>query len=346
MNPCTDKNGGAPSSAVKRSKKCALSPGNCYKLQERFLLIQAGIKDDRDALLEDIADMEKHCKDTRETLETQIKNDQDELAEYTTKLAAATEKEAAAGEKARQTAAENEQLDTELRKMMKTCNEHYLGFESQLCALKKIRGELMKMKGDGHSAFFQDCDVSKWDPEECSKVCAGGEQKLTRNVLAPSKGGTKCLPLAAIKGCNHQPCPVDCQLHQWGGWSKCSAKCGGGVTQRLRDVKMAMKYNGKPCGQTSQSKACNAAACEKDCELGEWTKWGDCSKHCDGGSKKRQKFILFPAEGSGKCPSEWGKHRLQYKPCAMHRCKLPEGRKTIVCNKTMDVIMLIDECPK
>merc|ERR1719258_43356 len=157
MNPCNDRHGGAPSSAAtKRAAKCVLSPGACYKLQERFLLIQAGIKDDRDALLEDIASMEHHCEETKNTLEMQIKNDEDTLADSQTKLGFATEKEATAGETARQTAAENSQLDADLRKQMKTCQGNYIGFETELCALKKIRGELMKMKGDGHSGFFQD----------------------------------------------------------------------------------------------------------------------------------------------------------------------------------------------
>merc|ERR1719484_489504 len=204
--------------------------------------------DERDDLLEQISKLENFCEETKKTLETQISDAEDRLNNAQTKLAAATEKEANAGEIARQSAAENQQLTDELVTQMKKCSANYINFETELCALKKIRGELYKIKGGGHSAFFQDCDVSKWDPEECSKVCAGGEQKLTRNVLAPSKGGTKCLPLAAIKSCNNHPCPVDCKLHQWGGWSKCSAKCGGGVTQRLRDVQMAMKYNGKPCG--------------------------------------------------------------------------------------------------
>merc|ERR1719223_506014 len=171
MNPCDDAYGGAPSPETKRAAKCTLTGAKCYKLQERFLLIQAGIKDDRDALLEDIADMEKHCEETKNTLETQIKNDEDMLADSQTKLGFATEKEATAGETARQTAAEHDQLDSDLRKQMKTCNDNYINFETELCALKKIRGELMKMKGDGHSGFFQDCEVSKWDPEECTKKC-------------------------------------------------------------------------------------------------------------------------------------------------------------------------------
>merc|ERR1719276_582418 len=230
--------------------------------------------------MEEISMLESYCEETKETLETQIQNDKDMLSNAQTKLAAATEKEATAGETARQVAAENAQLNTDLQKQMKTCSGNYINFETELCALKKIRGELYKMKGGGHSAFFQDCEVSKWDPEECTKVCKGGEQKLTRAVLTHPNGGTKCLPLAAMRSCNNQPCPVDCKLATWSGWSKCSAECGGGVQQRLREVKIAMKYGGKPCGGTSETTSCNAQACEADCKLSSWTKWSSCSKDC------------------------------------------------------------------
>merc|ERR1719401_3182559 len=153
--------------------------------------------------------MEGFCKETKESFEAQIANDERMLSDSQTKLAAATEKEANAGEIARQTAAENEQMNNDLEKQMKTCSSNYIQFETELCALKKIRGELYKIKGGGHSAFFQDCEVSKWEPEECSKTCAedyakkkggtrdmnGGEQKLTRSVLTHPNGGAKCLPL-------------------------------------------------------------------------------------------------------------------------------------------------------
>jgi len=233
-----------------------------------------------------------------------------------------------------------------LVKQMKKCSGNYINFETELCALKKIRGELYKMKGDGHNGFFQDCEVSKWGPEECTKKCAGGTQKLIRSVLTHPNGGTKCLPLAAMRSCNNHPCPVDCVLAAWTGWSKCSADCGGGVTQRLRDVKQAMKYNGKPCSAKKETKACNIKACEKDCDLSDWTKWTACSKDCDGGTRKRQKFVKAPAEGSGKCPGTWSKERLQYKPCHMFRCKVKGEGKALPCNKTMDVILMIDGCPK
>jgi len=342
-NPCTDPDMGAPSAADKAAAKCTIKKSpQCYKLQERFLLIQAGIQDERDGLMSDIQMMETFCEETKNSYETQIQDDTDTLSSAETKLAAATEKEATAGETARQTEAENSQFNLDLTKQMKTCSGNYINFETEMCALKKIRGELYKMQGGGHSAFFQDCAVSKWDPEECSKVCAKGTQKLTRSVLTHPNGGAKCLPLAAERSCNTHPCGIDCKLATWSGWSKCSAECGGGVQQRLREVKMAMKYNGKPCGETSEAKACNAQACEKDCELSSWTKWSQCSKECDGGTKKRQKFVTEEPLGAGKCPGRWDMARLQYMKCAMNRCKVPMADAPLTCNRSLDVVMLLD----
>merc|ERR1719149_101632 len=149
-NPCNDPDAGAPSAADKRAAKCTIKKSpQCYKLQERFLLIQSGIEDERDELLEQISMMEHFCEETKMTLEDQISNDEDSLSNSQTKLAASTEKEATAGETARQTAAENDSLNKDLVKQMKTCSGNYINFETELCALKKIRGELYKMKGGG-----------------------------------------------------------------------------------------------------------------------------------------------------------------------------------------------------
>jgi hypothetical protein len=347
-NPCIDPYKGAPSPEDKRAAKCTIKKSpQCYKLQERFLLIQAGIADERDQLMEDIAKLKDDCETTRQTLETAIQDDESLLDASQTKLAFATEKEASAGEKARIVAKQNSEYNEDLIKQMKKCSANYIEYETQLCALKKIRGELYKMKGDGHTGYFQDCEVSKWAPEECTKKCAGGEQKLSRNVLTHPNGGADCLPLAAMRSCNNAPCPVDCKQDQWSGWSKCSANCGGGVQQRVRDIKVAMRYNGKPCGKQKESKACNIAACEKDCELTDWTMWSTCSKDCDGGTEKRTKFVKQPAEGSGKCPGVWDVERLQYKPCAQKRCRV-EANQALRCRreKPMDIVLMIDMCPK
>merc|ERR1719386_648413 len=90
-----------------------------------------------------------------------------------------------------------------------------------------------------------------------------------------------------------------------------------------------MKYNGKPCSARKETKACNIKACEKDCELSAWTKWTSCSKDCDGGTLKRQKFVKHPSEGSGKCPGTWEKKRLQYKACNEKKVQTRHARRTI-----------------
>jgi len=340
-DPCTSKAAGAPTYEHKRKAKCTIrkSP-QCYKLQERFLLIQAGVKDERDNLLSEIESTKEACDETAKTLQSQIQDDTNMLADAQTQLAESMTKEANAAENARQTARLNAQLNTALKTKMHSCNKHYIQFETELCALKKIRGELYKMKG--RTVFFQDCIVAKWDPESCTKVCGGGEQKLTRNIMTHPNGGAKCLNLAAVKQCNMQPCPVDCKLATWAGWSKCSAECGGGVQQRLREVKVAMKFGGKPCDSASEARACNNQACEKDCALSSWTKWSQCSKDCDGGTQKRQKMVSQQAEGAGKCSGRWSRERLQYKQCNMRRCPLKAGADTLMCNDKVDVVMLLD----
>jgi len=345
MDPCNDKAGGAPSATHKRAAKCTITRSpQCYKLQERFLLIQSGVQDEKENLLDEI-DMKKSlCEETAKTLQTQIGDDQNRLSEAQTQLSNAMTKEANAGESARLTANENEQLNKDLVKQMKSCSKNYIQSETELCALKKIRGEMTKMKGNhvSGSVFFQDCEVSKWEPDECSAQCGGGEQKLNRNVLTQPLGGAVCVPLSAIKKCNMQPCPIDCKLSGWRDWSKCSAECGGGVQQRLREVTQSMKFGGKPCDATSETRACNNQACEKDCVLGGWTEWSICSKDCDGGTQKRQKFVKTPAVGAGKCDGRWSKARLEYKECNKHRCGLSVGAATLQCKEKLDVVLLLD----
>merc|ERR1719498_685800 len=346
-NPCTDPNQGAPSAANKRAAKCTLKKSpRCYKLQQRFLQIQAEIADSRDQLMDEISKLEASCEQTKKSLESSINNDKALLSSSQTKLGTASEKEASAGETGRQVAKENQQYNDDLVKQMKTCSTNYVDFETELCALRKIRGDLFKKMKPGHPGFFQDCEVSPWSPEECSAVCEGGDQKLTRSVLTHPDGGCKCLPLSAERRCNLHPCPVNCVLAEWGGWSKCSAKCGGGMATRVRDVKVPEQYGGKQCGETTQSKQCNVDACEKDCVLRRWTRWTSCSKHCDGGSKRRQRFVKEPAEGAGTCAGQFTVDRLQYQPCNNHRCKVPDPAKVMKCNTSMDVVMVIDGTPK
>jgi len=340
----TDPCDGAPypSADTKRAAKCTLSNGQCYKLQERFLLIQSGMEDERDQLQASIQELEAYCDETRTTIEAEISDAETMVNEAQTKLAKATETISTAMETARHTAAKNYLLDEELKKEMKKCNDKYIDYEGEICALKKIRGELYKLKGGGVVPFFQDCEVGKWEPEECSATCAGGIEIIKRKTLTHANGGAKCLPLADKRNCNMQPCPIDCILEAWSGWGKCSAECGEGVEQRLREVKQAMKHKGIGCGKTSETRSCHTQACEKDCVLSGWTKWGTCSKDCNGGTQKRTKWIKEPSQGEGKCADKWSDERLEYKNCNMIACQVPAPELPPPCNSTLDIVLLLD----
>merc|ERR1719486_344761 len=287
--------------------------------------------------------LEHHCEETKLTITTDIQNEEAMLKEEGTKMAEATAEESQAGEKARVVAQKHNDLEVGMQKMMAQCNANYVNFETEQCGLNKIRGELAKLVGT-HSGstppFFQDCELTKWEPGKCSKKCAGGAMTLTRTIATQPDGGAKCLPLESERRCNDHPCPVDCKLEPWTQWSRCSAECGGGVTQRLRDVTQLMKHDGEPCGETSETKVCNPQACEQDCELKKWSKWSECSKMCDGGTKKRQRFIKAKALGGGKCAGGWSEDRLEYKRCNMKKCVKDDT--VLQCESKIDVVMVLD----
>jgi uncharacterized protein YegL len=343
-NPCTDKHKGAPSTNIKQQAKCSISASpQCPKLQERFMNIQAGIVDEKNELKANIQDLQTHCRKERTTLRGKIVSHEQLKAGSQTKLAKATERMNTAMGIAQTTADEHSQLERKLQKLMKECSTNYINYEGEICALKKIRGELYKMKGgDGSSAFFQDCEVSKWAPDSCDKPCGGGKQELTRTIMNPAVGGAKCLHLKYKQSCNQAPCSVDCVLGSWEQWSECSAECGGGVESRDRKIVTAPKHGGDPCGSNSETRVCHTESCSADCELAQkWTKWDECSKDCDGGTRKKVKFVVMKARGNGKCPGSWSPQRLLYKKCNNHPCKVLKDQVP-ACNKSLDVVLLLD----
>merc|ERR1719361_2082158 len=183
------------------------------------------------------------------------------------------------------------------------CSRNLRTFESEICSMKKIRTELYKVAGN--VSFFQDCCVTEWEEAECSVSCGGGDVLMTREITAQPEGGMACPPLRAFKPCNERPCPIDCRLDVWQGWSACSAFCNGGVRQRMRQVEVEAQYDGVPCGETTESMSCNLQACDVDCTLGDWTDWTSCSKVCDWGHSERHRAVSTAAGGDGHCPTEY-----------------------------------------
>jgi hypothetical protein len=54
------------------------------------------------------------------------------------------------------------------------------------------------------------------------------------------------------------------------------------------------------------------------------------------------KFIKKEAEGSGHCADGWSLSRLQYKACNMKRCETLSVNEPLSCNRTLDVVLLLD----
>jgi len=340
---CDDENAGAPPpEGFGDQVSCTLGPDDCGLLQEKFLNIQAGIQDEFDELKELIQETEDYCEESQLTTTTQILLDEHRLSSNQESLSGAMVMEADYSMLSKTITDQQRVLDGDLKTEMATCTEHYLTYEGEVCALRTIRGEVFKMRSGDSPPIFKDCDVSKWEPEECSASCAGGSMILTREVEQPSDGGTKCLPLVALRRCNEQHCPIPCKVEPWEAWSKCTADCGGGTESRMKKVDQQAMFGGMSCGETTDSETCHTESCEADCELHDWEPWSECSKECEGGTMMRERNIKEPAVGDGLCPDPDSEYRLEYKECNTQEC-YPGLNKTLLdCNENMDVVLALD----
>merc|ERR1719440_2732292 len=108
-----------PTIETKRASKCVLSPGNCYKLQERFLNIQSGMQDEKDNLLDSIKELNEYKEEVENNINQEIDDAKRIQGEAETKLAKATEAISDAMKIARTTWEKNSELDGKLKSEMK-----------------------------------------------------------------------------------------------------------------------------------------------------------------------------------------------------------------------------------
>jgi len=154
---------------------------NCFNLQNKFINIQGEIVDKRDALLGQIRDLDASCRITQEELSASISRFESRQDGCSAGLAQGTGEENEAEKEAKAKGQEHHTLEVAMLQSRTECTNNMRQFESELCALRKIRGEISKVKQDTH-IFFQDCEVSDWNTEECTKSCGGGIQYLRRSV--------------------------------------------------------------------------------------------------------------------------------------------------------------------
>jgi len=325
---------------LRQRKQCMIrSSPTCDTLRDKFLVMQSSVADKADSMQESLAKVESSCKETESNYNAQIEEMQSRLQDQQAALAEATKATIEADEQTRLTGQTLARLQQEAQRTAEQCNGNLHALGQQICSVKQIRGELYKM--ESQRPFIQDCEVSAWVPQECSASCDGGSQQLVRSVVVPASLGTACPPLVMQRRCNEHPCPVDCGLDEWGGWSACSAQCGGGIKERVRSILREPSGGGRPCEAVSQSASCGSEACDQDCGLSSWTRWSQCSKACNSGFQVRERRMLREAMGQGSCPSSDSSGRRQYRRCNVQHC-VPANGETLQCKSKLDVVVILD----
>ncbi|KAM7097073.1 thrombospondin type-1 domain-containing protein 7B isoform 5-T7 [Ciconia maguari] len=151
---------------------------------------------------------------------------------------------------------------------------------------------------DWHLELFE-WEVSGWD--RCGLVpFAGGEveagacitaqhglqrrsvrclQKLNRTVVANEICEYFTPQPPAEQACL-VPCPRDCVVSEFSGWSECGTGCAKSLQHRTRAVIAPPLYGGAPCPNLTESRACIAPACPLGEEEHSYSlrvgSWGEC----------------------------------------------------------------------
>ncbi|KAM9235501.1 thrombospondin type-1 domain-containing protein 7B [Leptosomus discolor] len=153
---------------------------------------------------------------------------------------------------------------------------------------------------DWHLELFE-WEVSGWD--RCGLVpFAGGEvgagacitaqhglqrrsvrclQRLNRTVVAHEICEYFTPQPPAEQACL-VPCPRDCVVSEFSGWSDCGTGCAKSLQHRTRVVIAPPLYGGAPCPNLTESRACSAPACPLGEEEHTYSlrvgSWGECQR--------------------------------------------------------------------
>ncbi|XP_015490887.1 thrombospondin type-1 domain-containing protein 7B [Parus major] len=151
---------------------------------------------------------------------------------------------------------------------------------------------------DWHLELFE-WEVSGWD--RCGLVSAAGAEAGAEVCVTAQHGlqrrSVRCLqklngtavsseiceyfsPQPPAEQACLVPCPRDCVVSQFSGWSPCGAACAGRLQHRARAVIAPPLYGGAPCPNLTESRACEAPACPLGEEEHAYSlrvgPWGEC----------------------------------------------------------------------
>jgi hypothetical protein len=189
----------------------------------------------------------------------------------------------------------------------------------KITGLPKFNGKkcppIVKLVGCNRSPCPVDCKATSWSkwghsldgsdgaPRECSNKCGAGRHSRKRTIIGhPKFGGKKCGSTVEARACTGLDCSVQCETTKWSTFTKCNAKCGGGMTSRSRSIVSHAKHGGYKCPVLVHVKRCNTQACPIDCTTGGWSVFTSCSHTCGTkGEKWRIRRVVKPAKHGGSC---------------------------------------------
>eukprot|EP01128_Nolandella_sp_AFSM9_P010411 TRINITY_DN718_c0_g1_i1.p1 TRINITY_DN718_c0_g1~~TRINITY_DN718_c0_g1_i1.p1 ORF type:complete len:865 (+),score=138.88 TRINITY_DN718_c0_g1_i1:49-2643(+) len=154
----------------------------------------------------------------------------------------------------------------------------------------------------------RDCVMSSWaEWSACSVSCGNGSRYRSRYIETNPVGeGLQCGAEIDIDTCGdgRTDCEdVDCVLSEYDEWTECNEECGGGTRSRSRSIEVAAAAGGLPCDELTQKEACNSKLCAVDCEVTNWSVYGDCDVECGGGVRIRTREVDVLPRGDGLvCP--------------------------------------------
>lgn len=105
----------------------------------------------------------------------------------------------------------------------------------------------------------------------CSASCGPGLQ-----TLVTESNEVRCAPLVTELPCNLVPCPIDCELGDYGAFGPCEGACGMGQRLKTRVVITPAAFGGTPCGNIYRYERCDTGTPCVNCTAGEWGPYGPC----------------------------------------------------------------------
>merc|ERR550514_832653 len=338
-------------SCKKAQAGCPLgTKPRCPVLQEKLAAMEGELIKAKDAKEDELADITAECNEVTKEYEDQISTATAQLNAASVKMASDQASLAQLTLQGVELEGQRHEICEGMREKYGECYKEIKAFEEEICGIVKVRyATYQKLNPKIKEPEFQDCEVSGYTPGECSKTCIGADGLPGRLpfyrmvVMGNNTIGAPCPPLTMYQDCGEGNCPIDCQLDEWGGWSRCTKDCGGGTQRRSRKKLVEPEFGGEPCGEEQESQQCNTESCDQDCILREWTDFGACSKSCkpywfsQTGQHSRKRKIKVAVKGAGTCPSPKSRERYNIEKCNAFRCP-----RNLKCIAPYDNILVMD----